>query len=62
MNYLIDFKNALSKRIKQRKIECEFYEEVKCKEDIFLYSKITTPVYIEEYISNYKPVIKKTHK
>ncbi len=57
MNYLIDFKNALSKRIKQRKIECVFYEEVKCKEDIFLYSRITTPVNIEEYISNYKPVI-----
>jgi hypothetical protein len=57
MKYLNDFKNALSTRLKKGEIECTFCEETKRKEDIFIFSKVITPINIEQYISNYTPLV-----
>jgi hypothetical protein len=57
MNYLIDFKNALSKRLKNSRIECVFCNEINCKEDILILSNINIPINIEQYITNYTPII-----
>lgn len=60
MNYIIDLKNALLKRINANKIECEFSDQNAL---IFpsILSNINIPPNIDFYIRNYQPVIIKNN-
>lgn len=55
MNYIIDFKNALLKRITTNKIECEFSDQNTYTQNLILSNNI--PQAVGFYINNYQPVI-----
>lgn len=57
MNYLIDFRKALCKRLNLNIIECVFCDEMKTEVNIFTHFKSPFPIKIEYYINNYQPVI-----
>lgn len=56
MNYLNDFKNALTNRLKLAKIECVFYE-VKSTKEYHSFFKAIIPLNVEQYINDFNPVI-----
>lgn len=61
MNYIIDFKNALLKRISADKIKCEFFDQNTLTHNPIL-SNINIPPNINSYINSYQPVIIKNNE